>query len=155
MSLVEVYYKQGFGKRLRRIQAAAAAGLHKLNGRLYSSLPQHGGQVGGGPAGAPITRTIGGTGTATATITFAGGPAAAAGTVTLTADAGAAITGLTPVAIAQGDTAAQVATKVATMLDGKQDTGATVTLDAAAIGGVVTVTEAGGGNIATLTAVIA
>ena len=153
MSLVEVYYKQGFGRRLRRIAAAAAASLHKLNGSLYSSLPQHGGAV-AHPVAA-ITAAVAGTGTATATITFSGGPAAAAGTVTLTADAGAAIDGLTPVAIAQGDTAAAIATKVAAELDAKQDTGGTVTLDATAAGAVVTVTETGGGNIDSLTAVVA
>lgn len=108
------------------------------------------------PAATAITAAVAGTGTASATITFGGGPAPAVGTVTLTATAGtAAITGLTPVAIAKNDTAVAVAGKVATALNGKQDTAKGVTLAAAAAGAVVTVTEAGGANIVTLTAVVA
>jgi len=104
----------------------------------------------------PINAAIAGTGTASATITFTGGPSDAEYTVTLTASTAAgAITGLTPVSVAQGATIAQVATAVAAELDGKQDAGTTDTLVASAVDGVVTVTESGGGNIVTLTAVIA
>lgn len=104
---------------------------------------------------AAITATVAGTTTASATITFGGGPAPGAGTITLTANAGVAIAGLTPVAITANMTAAQAATAVAAELNGKKDGGSTVTLAATAAGSVVTVTEAGGANIATLTAVVA
>jgi hypothetical protein len=60
MSYLEVWYKPNFGKRLRIIQQAAIAGLHKLNGSLFSSLPQHGGAIGGiqpPPAYQPPTLT--------------------------------------------------------------------------------------------------
>ena len=104
----------------------------------------------------PISAAVAGAGTATATITFSGGPADQAYTVTLTASGPTgSITGLTPVQITKGMTAAQVATAVATMLEGKQDATAADTLHAVAAGGVVSVSEVGGGTISALTAVIA
>jgi len=103
----------------------------------------------------PVTVAVAGTGTATATLTFAGGPADKAYTITLTSNAGADITGLTPVSVAKGMSADAVAAAVAAELDGKQDAGATITLAATATGSVVSVTEAGGANVDTLTAVIA
>jgi len=103
----------------------------------------------------PINATVAGGGTATVTVTFSGGPADAAYTVTLTATGPTGpITGLTPVDITKGMTADAVATAVANELNGKQDATSADTLVAAAVGGVVTVTEAGGGNV-TVTAVIA
>jgi len=104
----------------------------------------------------PISAAVAGTGTATATVTFSGGPSDAAATVTLTATGPTgAITGLTPVSITNGMTADAVAAAVAAELNGKQDASTTDTLNAVAVGSVVTVTEAGGGNIVSLTAVIA
>jgi hypothetical protein len=105
--------------------------------------------------GTAITATVAGTKTKSATITFGGGPAPAAGTITLTANAGAAIAGLTPVTVTKGMTAAQAATAVAAALNGKKDAGSSITLAAVSAGAVVTVTEAGNANIATLTAVVA
>ena len=104
---------------------------------------------------AAITAVVAGTATKSATITFGGGPAPATGTITLTANAGAVIAGLTAVTITKNMTAAQAAAAVAAELNGKKDGGSTVTLAAVAAGSVVTVTEAGGANIATLTAVVA
>jgi hypothetical protein len=103
---------------------------------------------------AAITAAVAGTGTASATITLGGGPADKAYTIALTANAGAVIAGIASVAVAKSDTAAQVATKVAAALNGKKDAGSTKTLAAVAAAAKVTVTEAGGGNIATLTAVV-
>jgi hypothetical protein len=103
----------------------------------------------------PINSAVTGNNTATATVTFSGGPADQAYTVTLTATVPAgAVVGLTPVSVVKSATAEQVAAAVAAELDGKQDAGATDTLAASAVGTVVTVTEAGGGNV-TVTAVIA
>jgi hypothetical protein len=73
----------------------------------------------------------------------------------LTANAGAAIAGLTPVAVTKGMTAAQAAIAVAAALDKKKDAGSSISLAAVSAGAVVTVTEAGNANIATLTAVVA
>jgi hypothetical protein len=103
----------------------------------------------------PINVVVAGAGTSTATVTFSGGPADADYTVTLavTGPTGG-IVGLTPVSITKGMTVEAVATAVATELNGKQDGTGTDTLVAVAAGGVVTVTEAGGGNV-TVTAVIA
>ena len=96
------------------------------------------------------------TGTAAPTLTFAGGPADQAYSVTLTATGPTgAIVGLTPVQITKGMTAEQVAAAVATELNGKQDASSTDTLQATSAGGVVSVSEAGGGTISALTAVIA
>ena len=99
------------------------------------------------PAATPITATLADNATATVKVTFAGGPASKAGTVSLGPDVGTGpaktIAGLPPVAIAKNDTAAVVAGKVATALNGKQDTAKTVTLAASAAGAVITVTEAG------------
>lgn len=128
----------------------AGTGMKSLDGRWFKIKSAAAG------VGAAVTTVVAGTATASATITVGGGPAGSSGTVTLTADAGVAIAGLTtPVSVVAGETAAQVATKIAAMLNGKTDTGATVTLVAVAVGAVVTVTEAGGANIATLTAVVA
>lgn len=98
---------------------------------------------------APITVADAGGGTATATLTFSGGPADQAYTFTATTieSGGVAFTGFSPVAIAPNQTTEQTASAVAAMLDGLQDAGATITLQASAAGSVVTLTEAGGGNI--------
>jgi hypothetical protein len=108
------------------------------------------------PPATPVTVVAGGVGTATATLTVGAAPAAQANTVTVTSltVGGTAIAGLTPVAVATGDTAAAIATALATMLGGKQDAGATLTLAAVTAAGVVTVIETGGGLIDALTVTV-
>lgn len=109
-----------------------------------------------GAAGTAPSSVVAGVGTTSATITMAGDDATSAGTVTLVVEVDAtAITGLTPVTIGIGDTSADIAAAIAAELNGKQDVGATLTLAASAVGDVVTVTEAGGGTITTLTATVA
>ena len=105
-------------------------------------------------AGAPIVTAISGAGSATAKITVTGGPADKAYTITPAVNAGAVIAGLTPVAVAKGDILTQVAAKLVTALNGKKDAGNAKTLKAVAAVGVVTVTETGGANIATITAAV-
>lgn len=81
-----------------------------------------------------------------------------AGTMTTTglSVSGTAIDGVTDVAVSDGDTVANIASALASMLDGLQDTGATLTINASAVGPSVTITEVGGGLIdATLDVVIA
>jgi len=112
----------------------------------------------GSTTGAAITSSTAGDGTATAKITFAGGPALAHQTISLgvTTGTGTAktIAGVSAVQVQKGDTIAATATAVAAALNGKKDTGNTVTLAAAAAGAVVTVTEAGGA-VVNLTVTIA
>ena len=102
------------------------------------------------PAPTPIKAAVAGTGTTSATITFTAGPQAATGAVAISglAVGAAAVPTTAPVATAANDTATQVAAKVATYLNGKKDSGNTVTIAATASAGVVTITEAGGGSIA-------
>jgi len=127
----------------------------------YAKALAGGGQPPGGgvqPPQTPITANVAGAGTASATITFAAGPQVATGTVTIggLASGGNAVSGLTPVATAAGDTAAVIAGKVAAAIEGKQDAGTSVTFKAVAAAGVVTVTEDSGGTIdAGLTATVA
>lgn len=112
--------------------------------------------LGGYPGGAAITSVVAGGTTTSATITVGGGPSAASGTVTLavTGPTGA-IVDLNPVSIIAGDTADQVAAKIAAELNGKQDATDTDTLVAIAAGAVVTVTELGGGTFSAVTATVA
>ena len=102
-----------------------------------------------------LTALVEDTGTATATITISGLPATIAGTATVTANAGEAITGLSAVPITVGMTSSELATAIAAELDGAEDAGTSLTLAAAAVGSVVTVTEDGGADIDTLTVTIA
>lgn len=103
----------------------------------------------GYPYSATLAASVAGGGTDTLTISFAGS-AMADGSVTITGLAvdGTAIdlTGLSPVSITDGDTASEVATAVATALDGAQDVGDAITIDAAATGPVVTLTQTGSGG---------
>ena len=133
-----------------QIVKITGTGLPSLDDKWFAVA-----NLGGFPSGAAITSAIAGTATASATVTVGGGPASGGGSITLTVEAGGtpdAIVGIPVVTINGGETAAQVATKIAAALNGKQDAGATLTLAAVAAGAVVTVTEAGGGDIATLTA---
>lgn len=99
---------------------------------------------------AAATLAVAGLGTATATLTFGGGNAEGllGGVLTITGLAsGAAAVTAPAVAVTSGMTLAQLAARVAAALDGLQNVGETVTIEAAAAGAVVTLTEAGGGNI--------
>lgn len=55
MPLVEVYDKPGFGRRIRKVLAAAAAGMVKLHSNFYSSRPSNGLMTFVGPNIANIT----------------------------------------------------------------------------------------------------
>lgn len=67
---VEIYYKDYFGRRLRKITQAATAGLKKINNALYSSLGKSssGVAVTTDPSIAPVTAAVGATLTATPTV---------------------------------------------------------------------------------------
>lgn len=109
------------------------------------------------PSTIPLSRTITGVGTPTVTITFSEGyisddPQA---TVTIAVEVDAtAIDGEAPVVGVKFSSTTTLASNVAEMLNGLEDAGTTYTLSATANDNVVTVTQTGGTNITTLTAVI-
>ena len=102
-----------------------------------------------------LAATAADTGTATATLTISGSPAKSPGTITLAANAGSAIAGLSTLTFERGTTTDELATAIAAELDGKQNAGETITLEAAADGSVITLTEAGGADIVSASATFA
>lgn len=99
-----------------------------------------------------LSATAEDTETPTATLTITGSPTKTGGTITLAAYAGSDIFGLNVLSFDRGTTVNELASAIAAELDGKQNEFETVTIQASANGSVITVTEAGGDNIDTLSA---